>query len=234
MGRRQCQMWRRDRARYALPEVIARFIEKYPEVSLHMHQGSPIQIAEMAAEGLVDFAIATEGLELFGDLVMMPCYNWNRCILVPKGHPLTKVDKLTLELVAEHPIVTYVFGFTGRSKLDEAFIKLGLEPKVVFTATDADVIKTYVRLGLGIGIVAHMAHDEQKDADLVALDASHLFEPSTTVIGCRRGTFLRGYMYEFVEYFAPHLSREMVNMALEKSNRSELDELFQTLRLPSK
>ncbi|MBT3737141.1 MAG: HTH-type transcriptional regulator CysB [Gammaproteobacteria bacterium] len=221
-------------ARYALPEVIARFIEKYPEVSLHMHQGSPIQIAEMAAEGLVDFAIATEGLELFGDLVMMPCYNWNRCILVPKGHPLAKVDKLTLELVAEHPIVTYVFGFTGRSKLDEAFIKLGLEPKVVFTATDADVIKTYVRLGLGIGIVAHMAHDEQKDADLVALDASHLFEPSTTVIGCRRGTFLRGYMYEFVEYFAPHLSREMVNMALGKSNRSELEELFQTLRLPSK
>ena len=221
-------------ARYALPEVIGRFIEKYPEVSLHMHQGSPIQIAEMAAEGLVDFAIATEGLELFGDLVMMPCYNWNRCILVPKGHPLTKVDKLTLELVAEHPIVTYVFGFTGRSKLDEAFIKLGLEPKVVFTATDADVIKTYVRLGLGIGIVAHMAHDEQKDADLVALDASHLFEPSTTVIGCRRGTFLRGYMYEFVEYFAPHLSCEMVNMALGKSNRSELDELFQTLRLPSK
>ena len=221
-------------ARYALPEVIARFIEKYPEVSLHMHQGSPIQIAEMAAEGLVDFAIATEGLELFGDLVMMPCYNWNRCILVPKGHPLAKVDKLTLELVAEHPIVTYVFGFTGRSKLDEAFIKLGLEPKVVFTATDADVIKTYVRLGLGIGIVAHMAHDEQKDADLVALDASHLFEPSTTVIGCRRGTFLRGYMYEFVEYFAPHLSREMVNMALGKINRSELDELLQTLRLPSK
>ena len=221
-------------ARYALPEVIARFIEKYLEVSLHMHQGSPIQIAEMAAEGLVDFAIATEGLELFGDLVMMPCYNWNRCILVPKGHPLANVDKLTLELVAEHPIVTYVFGFTGRSKLDEAFIKLGLEPKVVFTATDADVIKTYVRLGLGIGIVAHMAHDEQKDADLVALDASHLFEPSTTVIGCRRGTFLRGYMYEFVEYFAPHLSREMVNTALGKNNRSELDELFQTLRLPSK
>ena len=221
-------------ARYALPEVIARFIEKYLEVSLHMHQGSPIQIAEVAAEGLVDFAIATEGLELFGDLVMMPCYNWNRCILVPKGHPLANVDKLTLELVAEHPIVTYVFGFTGRSKLDEAFIKLGLEPKVVFTATDADVIKTYVRLGLGIGIVAHMAHDEQKDADLVALDASHLFEPSTTVIGCRRGTFLRGYMYEFVEYFAPHLSREMVNTALGKNNRSELDELFQTLRLPSK
>ncbi len=220
-------------ARYALPDVIARFIEKYPEVSLHMHQGSPIQIAEMAAEGHVDFAIATEGLELFGDLVMMPCYKWNRCILVPKDHPLANVEKLTLEQVAEHPIVTYVFGFTGRSKLDEAFMKLGLEPKVVFTATDADVIKTYVRLGLGIGIVAHMAHDEEKDADLVALDASHLFESSTTVIGCRRGTFLRGYMYEFVEHFAPHLSREMVDLALEKNNRAELDELFKTLTLPS-
>jgi len=221
-------------ARYALPEVIGRFIEKYPEVSLHMHQGSPIQIAEMAADGVVDFAIATEGLELFGDLVMMPCYNWNRCILVPKDHPLAQVEKLTLEQVAEHPIVTYVFGFTGRSKLDEAFIQLGLVPKVVFTATDADVIKTYVRLGLGIGIVAHMAHDPEKDSDLVALDASHLFEPSTTVIGCRRGTFLRGYMYEFVEQFAPHLNRETVDLAFEKSNRVEMDELFQSLELPSK
>ena len=221
-------------ARYALPEVIGQFIEKYPEVSLHMHQGSPIQIAEMAADGVVDFAIATEGLELFGDLVMMPCYNWNRCILVPKDHPLAAVEQLTLEHVAEHPIVTYVFGFTGRSKLDEAFIQLGLVPKVVFTATDADVIKTYVRLGLGIGIVAHMAHDPEKDSDLVALDASHLFEPSTTVIGCRRGTFLRGYMYDFVELFAPHLNREMIDLAFEKNNRTEMDELFQNLVLPAK
>lgn len=221
-------------ARYALPDVIAQFIEKYPEVSLHMHQGSPIQIAEMAADGVVDFAIATEGLELFGDLVMMPCYEWNRCILVPKGHPLTQIETLTLEHVAEHPLVTYVFGFTGRSKLDEAFIQLGLVPKVVFTATDADVIKTYVRLGLGIGIVAHMAFDPEKDSDLVAIDASHLFEPSTTVIGCRRGTFLRGYMYEFVELFAPHLNREMVDLAFEKNNRVEMDALFQALELPSK
>ncbi|MFT4712270.1 MAG: LysR family cys regulon transcriptional activator [Candidatus Azotimanducaceae bacterium] len=221
-------------ARYALPDVIGRFIEKYPEVSLHMHQGSPIQIAEMAADGAVDFAIATEGLELFGDLVMMPCYNWNRCILVPKDHPLANIKELTLEQVSEHPLVTYVFGFTGRSKLDEAFIQLGLVPKVVFTATDADVIKTYVRLGLGIGIVAHMAFDPVKDADLVAIDASHLFEPSTTVIGCRRGTFLRGYMYEFVELFAPHLNREMVDQAFEKNNRTEMDALFQTLELPEK
>lgn len=221
-------------ARYALPDVIGKFIEKYPEVSLHMHQGSPIQIAEMAADGVVDFAIATEGLELFGDLVMMPCYNWNRCILVTKDHPLAQVKELTLEQVAEHSIVTYVFGFTGRSKLDEAFIQLGLVPKVVFTATDADVIKTYVRLGLGIGIVAQMAYDPEKDSDLVALDASHLFEPSTTVIGCRRGTFLRGYMYEFVELFASHLNRQTVDLAFEKTNRAELEELFNGLALPSK
>ena len=141
-------------ARYALPQVIEQFIQSFPDVSLQMHQGSPIQIAEMAADGAVDFAIATEGLELFGDLVMMPCYEWNRCILVPKNHPLAQSSAPTLEEVAAHPIVTYVFGFTGRSKLDEAFMHHGLAPKVVFTATDADVIKTYVRLGLGIGIIA--------------------------------------------------------------------------------
>jgi LysR family cys regulon transcriptional activator len=138
-------------ARYALPGIIETFIAKYPEVSLHMHQGTPIQIAEMAADGVVDFAIATEGLDLFGDLVMMPCYKWNRCIVVKKDHPLAQVATITLEDVANYPIVTYVFGFTGRSKLDEAFMHHGLAPKVVFTATDADVIKTYVRLGLGIG-----------------------------------------------------------------------------------
>lgn len=219
-------------ARYALPAVIDDFISKYPQVSLHMHQGSPVQIAELAADGAVDFAIATEGLELFGDLVMMPCYNWNRCIVVPGDHPLAHSDKLTLEQVAEHPIVTYVFGFTGRSKLDDAFRHYGLVPKVVFTATDADVIKTYVRLGLGIGIIAQMAHDPTEDRDLIALDASHLFEPSTTMIGCRRGTFLRGFMYEFIELFAPHLTRDVVEDAFGRGNRAELEELFRDIDLP--
>jgi LysR family cys regulon transcriptional activator len=221
-------------ARYALPEVIAAFIAKYPEVSLHMHQGSPVQIAEMAANGEVDFAIATEGLDLFGDLVMLPCYNWNRSIVVPKTHPLARIDQLTLKDVAEHPIVTYVFGFTGRSKLDDAFRQEGLEPKVVFTATDADVIKTYVRLGLGIGIIADMAHDMKEDPDLVALDASHLFAPSTTMIGCRRGTFLRGYMYDFIELFAPHLDRELIDQAFETQNTHEVEKLLQNLVLPLK
>ena len=144
-------------ARYVLPPTIAKFIKEYPEVSLHMHQGTPMQISELAANRNVDFAIATEALELFDDLIMLPCYRWNRSIIVPDGHPLTKIDTLTLEAIAEYPIVTYVFGFTGRSQLDNAFHERGLSPKVVFTAVDADVIKTYVRLGLGIGIVASLA-----------------------------------------------------------------------------
>ena len=219
-------------ARYVLPEVIRRFIAKYPDVALHMNQGTPMQIAEMAADGSVDFAIATEAMELFSDLVMMPCYRWNRCVLAPADHPLTQTSKLTLEDVAAHPIVTYVFGFTGRSRLDEAFISAGLTPRVVFTAADADVIKTYVRLGLGIGIVAGMAYDEKLDADLVALDARHLFASSVTSIGCRKGTFLRGYMYEFIADFAPHLHRELVKEAFGNKTRAELDELFSALELP--
>ena len=219
-------------ARYVLPDVIRAFIAKYPEVSLHMNQGTPMQISEMAADGAVDFAIATEALELFSDLVMMPCYRWNRCVLVPRDHPLTQVSELSLADVAEHPIVTYVFGFTGRSRLDEAFVTAGLTPRVVFTAADADVIKTYVRLGLGIGIVADMAYNEAADSDLVALDARHLFSSSTTSIGCRKGTFLRGYMYDFISDFAPHLTREVVQTAFKSKSRAELDELFRDLELP--
>ena len=219
-------------ARYALPRIIDQFRERYPEVALHMKQGSPNQIAEMAADGHADFAIATEGLDHFSDLVMMPCYRWNRCIVVPRGHPLASSTALTLEQVAEHPIVTYVFGFTGRSKLDEAFASKGLNPRVVFTATDADVIKTYVRLGLGIGIIAHMAWDPLLDRDLVALDAGHLFEPSTTQIGFRKGTFMRRFMFEFIELFAPHLTPEKVEEAIAAPNRRAREALFEWLELP--
>lgn len=219
-------------ARYALPPVVARFMQSYPDVDMHLHQGSPMQIAEMASEGVVDFAIATEALELFNDLVMLPCYRWNRCVLVPKDHPLCQLPALSLEDVARFPIVTYVFGFTGRSKLDDAFGQHGLVPRVVFTATDADVIKTYVRLGLGIGIVAHMAYEPEMDSDLVALDASHLFESSVTRIGIRRGTFMRGYMYDFIEKFAPHLEKELVIAACEKASRQEVEQLFSDITLP--
>jgi LysR family cys regulon transcriptional activator len=220
-------------ARYELPVPIEKFIQQYPDVSLHMHQGTPMQISELAADGTVDFAIATEALELFNNLLMMPCYRWNRCVVVKRDHPLAQVSQLTLEDVAAHPIVTYVFGFTGRSKLDDAFYERGLSPKVVFTAADADVIKTYVRLGLGIGIVARMAFDDEKDSDLVALDASHLFAPSVTKIGFRRGTFLRGYMYDFIQMFAPHLTQDVVEKAYALSSKVDVDELFKSIELPT-
>lgn len=219
-------------ARYRLPGVISAFIDKYPEVSLHMHQGSPQQIAEMAADGRVDFAIATEALEHFTDLVMMPCYHWNRSVVVPEGHPLARLPRLTLEDIARYPLVTYVFGFTGRSKLDDAFKSRGLSPRVVFTATDADVIKTYVKLGVGVGIMASMAFEPEVDKGLVALDASHLFESSTTWIGFRRGTFLRGFMYAFIQEFAPHLSRDRVDAAVHSHSRGEMLHLFDQSTLP--
>lgn len=219
-------------ARYALPDVISAFRQNYPDVSLHMNQGSPEQIAELAASGQVEFAIATEGLELFNELIMMPCYEWNRAVVVPKDHPLASVKPLTLEAIADHPIVTYVFGFTGRSKLDEAFRAANLTPNVVFTATDTDVIKTYVRLGLGVGVIAQMAHQPQSDTDLVALDASHLFAPSVTHIGFRKGTFLRQFMFDFIQAFAPHLDRETVQQAVAAPTRKEREVLFEHVALP--
>lgn len=218
-------------ARYALPPVIREFTRKYPDVALHMQQGTPKQIAQMVSEGQADFAICTESLELFNDLVLLPCYRWNRCALVPHDHPLAEVGELTLEALAEHPLVTYVFGFTGRSQLDDAFRAGDLTPNVVLTAADADVIKTYVRLGLGVGIVAHMAVDPEADSDLVALDARHLFESSTTKIGIRRGTFMRSYMYDFVQGFAAHLDRDIVEAALIAGPRHE-QELFEGIELP--
>ena len=219
-------------ARYVLPTIISRFIQRYPDVSLNMQQGTPVQISEMASDGQADFAIATEALELFGDLITMPCFRWNRCIVVPKDHPLAKVERPTLEQIAELPIVTYTFGFTGRSKLDDAFSSRGLTPKVVFTAVDADVIKTYVRLGLGIGILAGMAYDEELDKDLVKIDASHLFASSVTSLAFRKGTFLRGYMYDFIHELAPHLSADVVKDALSRPSPADRAELFAHIDLP--
>ncbi|RTE87534.1 MULTISPECIES: HTH-type transcriptional regulator CysB [Gammaproteobacteria] len=220
-------------ARYALPGVIQDFIKRYPDVSLHMHQGSPSQISEMAAKGVADFAIATEALHLYQDLIMLPCYHWNRSLLVPKGHPLTALDTVTIKDLAEYSLVTYVYGFTGRSQLDEAFNKARLEPKIVFTATDADVIKTYVRMGLGVGVLATMAYEPSRDSDLVAIPAGHLFAPSTTKIGFRRGTFLRGYMYDFLEGFAPHLTKDKIEQAMPLRHQEDIDALFDLDKLPT-
>jgi len=219
-------------ARYVLPPVIEKFSRRYPAVSLNIHQGTPMQISELASNGTVDFAIATEALELFSNLIMMPCYQWNRSVITPHGHPLTKMGKLTLEQIASYPVITYVFGFTGRSQLDEAFNAAGLQPQVVFTATDADVIKTYVKSGLGIGIIASMAYDPCLDTALVSLDAGHLFNPSTTRIGFRRGTYLRRYMYEFIRLFAPHLDRDLVEKAASVPATEDVEDLFTELRLP--
>ena len=219
-------------ARYALPPIINEFIKSYPDVSLHMHQGNPVQISTMAADGDVDFAIATEAIGGHSDLIMMPVYRWNRSVVVPKTHPLAQLKEITLQDLATVPIVTYTFGFTGRGDLDKAFRKQGLEPRIVFTAVDSDVIKTYVRLGLGVGIIASMAFDAELDSDLVALDISHLVPDSVTKIGFRKGTFLRGYMYEFIRAFAPHLTAEVVENVQACSNRAEVDELFAGLDLP--
>lgn len=205
-------------ARYALPPVIKCFTERYPKVKLILRQGSPTQISTLVSSGEADLAIATEAIELFQELVMLPCYQWNRSIIVPPKHPLLKQQPLTLEAIAQYPIITYDFAFTGRSKINQAFESKKLTPNVVLTAIDADVIKTYVELGLGIGILAKMAFDPQRDKQLREIDAGHLFEPSTTRIGISRTSYLRSYVYDFIEMFAPHLKQDSVKAAM-KSKR---------------
>ncbi len=202
-------------ARYALPKAIKQFSQHYPDVHLNMVQGTPTEIAEMAANGKVDIAIATEGLAQFDSLAILPCYDWNRSVVVPPNHPLLEDKALTLEAISQYPLLTYVMGFTGRAQQDLAFTNLGLQPNVVFTATDADVIKTYVEVGLGIGIIASMAFDKIKDAPLQALNADHLFKASTTHMGIRRGSFLRAYSYAFIEFLSPHLTRDIVDKTIQ-------------------
>jgi len=201
-------------ARYVLPQVIQRFIGRYPDVQLNVHQGNPTQVAQQVVSGEADIAIATEAFEFFQELVLLPCYQWNRCIVVPPDHPLLKEKPVTLEAIARYPIVTYDFAFTGRTKVNKAFELRKLTPNVVFTALDADVIKTYVELGLGVGIIAAMAFDPMRDTNLRGIDASHLFESSTTRIGLRRGAYLRRYVYDFIELFAPHLKRDTIDAAM--------------------
>lgn len=201
-------------ARYVLPQVIKRFTQHYPEVSLHMHQGNPTQIAQMVVSGEADIGIATEALTTFEDLAVMPCYQWNRCVIASPGHPVLAKSPVTLEVLACYPIVTYDFAFAGRSLINKAFESRGLSPNIVLTALDSDIIKTYVELGLGIGLLAHMAFDPKRDRNLRAVNVEHLFEDSTTSIGIRRGTYLRGFMYAFIELFASHLTRTTVDAAM--------------------
>ena len=201
-------------ARYVLPKVLQAFAARYPNVKLVLHQGNPRQVAEQTAAGEVDLGIATEALTEYAELVTLPCYDWNRVVLTPKGHPLAGAKPLTLEAIARYPVVTYDFAFTGRSQASAAFAAKGLSPNVVLTALDADVIKTYVSLGMGVGIVAKMAFDPVRDAEFECLDASHLFPSSTTRLALRRNVFLRAYVYAFISLFAPQYERRHVDAAL--------------------
>lgn len=212
-------------ARYALPPVVTDFKKRFPAVRLNLQQGNPSQVAEMVLSGVADVGIATEVLDGYPGLLPMPAYVWSHCIVVPAGHPLAahapsdakdaaRRPQLSLETLAGHPIVTYDVAFTGRTHIDEAFRARGLEPDVVIAAIDADVIKTYVQLGLGVGIIASMAFDPERDAGLVAIDAAHLFRSNMTRVAIRRGAFIRSFTYDFIELFAPPLTRKVVEQAL--------------------
>jgi len=221
-------------ARYVLPAVVKKFRERYPHIRLNLHQGTGEQIAEMAALDRIDFAINTGSQQLFPDMVLLPCYQWHRRVIVPASHPLAREERLSLKALAEYPIITYVFGFSGPSSLLDIFSRAGLTPNVPLTARDADVIKTYVRLGLGVGILASMAVEPDQDRDLVSLDAAHLFPVHTTWVGFRRGVLLRKFMYEFLQLFAPHLNRRLVDRAQQGSTAEEIDALFAGAQLPLK
>jgi LysR family transcriptional regulator, cys regulon transcriptional activator len=201
-------------ARYALPPTVKQFIERYPGVKLGLHQGSPTQIAEQVLSGEADIGIATESLALYDDLITLPCYEWHHCVIAPLKHPLLAEKKLTLAKIAQYPIITYDFAFAGRNKINAAFEAADIQPNIALTAIDADVIKTYVELGLGIGILAKMAFIPERDKHLRMMDAGHLIKPSTTRIAIRKNEYLRGYTYDLIELFAPHLTRTVVAKAM--------------------
>jgi LysR family cys regulon transcriptional activator len=220
-------------ARYVLPEIVSEFRKRFPKVGLNLHQGTSEQIADMISANDIDFAIATGSTDLFTDLMLVPSYRWDRSIVVPKEHELTKLDrKITLSDLAEFPLVTYVFSFGGQSSLKRAFADEGLEPDVVFTARDADVIKTYVRMGLGVGIVASMAADCADRKDLEVIDAEGLFPRSTTWIGYRKNAVLRRYMIEFIQLFASHLTSRQLDDIRRATSQEDIDGLIQSSELP--
>lgn len=202
-----------SQARYALPDVVREFRLRYPQVTFNLYQGSPQQVAQMLLSGEADIGIATEALSQYEALVALPCYRWSHSVIVPASHPLQDGEPLTLERLAQFPLITYSAGYTGRLHIDEAFEKAGVPFDLVLSAMDADVIKTYVELGLGVGIVASIAFDEERDRNLRAIDARELFGFNLTKLAVRRGSFLRSYVYDFIETFAAPLTREVVQNA---------------------
>lgn len=201
-------------ARYALPMVVRDFVAQHPNVRLTMHQGNPTQIAEWVVAGEADIGIATEALDQYAQLVTLPVQQWSHCVIAPTGHPILNQPGLALNELARWPLITYDSAFTGRSRINRAFERQHLTPNIVLTALDADVIKTYVGLGLGLGIIAGLAFDPQRDAGLCARDAGHLFESNTTRLALRRGMLLRRYEYDLIALFAPHLTRHAVDLAM--------------------
>ena len=201
-------------ARYALPDVIRRFLKRFPKVRLNLRQGTPAEVSRLVLSGNADISIAAETVDPVPGMVMLPCYQLPRIVLAPARHPLLRVKQLTLEKLAEYPLITYDFSFIARSKIMRAFEARGLAPNVVLNAIDADVIKTYVEFGLGIAVLPSMAFDAKRDKGLRAMDASHLFEPNTIHIGIRQNHYLRGYTYAFIEMFAGHLTRPRIEQAI--------------------
>jgi LysR family transcriptional regulator, cys regulon transcriptional activator len=219
-------------ARYVLPVVVRQFMLLYPEVNLHIHQGTPTQIAEILEKGDADIAVATEVLGERDTLLAMPCYQWARSVIMTRSHPLASKQTLSLQDIVAYPIVTYEQGFTGRHRLDEVFAREQLVPEIVLTAVDADVIKTYVRLGLGIGIIADMALNSGQDDDLVAIGAKPLFGISTSQLAVKKNKFLKDYVFGFITLFAPHLTEVVVRQAMACQGNEELLSIFQKFVLP--
>jgi LysR family cys regulon transcriptional activator len=210
-------------ARYALPSVITQFKERFPKVHLALHQGSPQEIAQLLSDGTADLGIATEAIHQVPGLITFPYYSWHHAVIVPKGHPLEKLEKVTLEAIADYPIVTYHEGFTGRKSIDDAFAKQQLNPDIVMSALDADVIKTYVELGLGIGIIASIAYQKDRDTNLTLIDNADLFPTNTTSIAIKRGHFLRSFAYDFIELCSNELTESKVKLSLNPISVNELE-----------
>lgn len=209
-------------ARYALPWVVRDFVARHPEVRLEMHQGSPTQIAEWVANGEADIGIATEALEQHPQLLSLPVRQWTHSVIAPAGHPVLACQPLGMADLVRWPLITYDMAFTGRSRINQAFERAGVTPSIALTALDSDVIKTYVGLGLGLGLISSLAFDPVRDSGLVAVDAGHLFESNTTRIALRRGSYLRRFDYDFIALFAPHLSRYVVDAAMQGGDDSYL------------
>jgi LysR family cys regulon transcriptional activator len=219
-------------ARYVLPNTILNFTRKFNNISFHMQQGSPVDICENLSKGKVDLAIASEGMDSYDNLIVIPCFRWNRTIVARPDHPLASSAPLTLEKLSQYPLVTYTRGFTGRYQLGNAFANQGLTPDIRFTASDADTIKAYVRMKLGVGVISSLAYDIDVDSDLVAIDASHLFEPTVTKFALKRGVSIRSYMYGFMKLFSPHLTDSLINQALSTKSNAEVTEIFSKIDIP--